>query len=59
MDPADAAYAMREMIKPKFAMPMHYGASPLAKGTAEEFRRAMEGASTRVFYPKPGDKVEF
>ena len=59
MDPTDAAYAMREMIKPKFAVPMHYGANPLAKGTAEEFRKAMDGASTRVFYMKPGEKIEF
>jgi L-ascorbate metabolism protein UlaG (beta-lactamase superfamily) len=59
MDPADAAYALRELIKPKMAMPIHYGANPLAKGTADEFRKAMEGASTRIFIPKPGEKLEF
>ena len=59
MDPVDAAFAMRELMKPKFAIPIHYGANPLAKGTAEEFRKAMDGASTRVFYLKPGEKAEF
>ena len=59
MDPADAAFATREWIKPKNAIPMHYGANPLAKGTAEEFQRAMAGASTRVVVLKPGEKVEF
>jgi L-ascorbate metabolism protein UlaG (beta-lactamase superfamily) len=59
MDPADAAFALRELIKPKMAMPIHYGANPLAKGTADEFRKAMEGASTRIFVPKPGEKLEF
>ncbi len=59
MDPADAAYALRELIKPKIAMPMHYGANPLAKGTAAEFLKAMEGSSIRVIVPKPGEAVQF
>ena len=33
MDPEDAAFALRELIRPKFAIPMHYGANPLGKGT--------------------------
>jgi L-ascorbate metabolism protein UlaG (beta-lactamase superfamily) len=33
MDPADAALATREFLKPKFAIPMHYGANPLGRGT--------------------------
>jgi L-ascorbate metabolism protein UlaG (beta-lactamase superfamily) len=31
MDPVDAAYAT--MLKPKYGIPMHYGANPLGKGT--------------------------
>ena len=46
-------------MKPTFAIPIHYGANPLAKGTAEDFRKAMDGASTRVFYLKPGEKAKF
>jgi L-ascorbate metabolism protein UlaG (beta-lactamase superfamily) len=32
MDAVDAAYALRELIRPKFAIPMHYGANPLGEG---------------------------
>ena len=32
-------------MKPTFAIPIHDGANPLAKGTAEDFRKAMDGAS--------------
>lgn len=59
MDPKDAAYALREFIKPKFAIPMHYGANPLAKGTPQEFVQAMGSAPTKVFALKPGEKAEF
>ena len=30
MNPADAAMAVRDMIKPKFALPIHYGTTPRA-----------------------------
>ena len=59
MDPADAAFALREWIRPKAAIPMHYGANPLAKGTAEQLVQAMAGSSTRTIVLKPGDKAEF
>lgn len=59
MDPADAAYATREWIKPKTVIPMHYGNNPLAKGTAPEFQQAMSGAAARVLVLKPGEKFDF
>jgi L-ascorbate metabolism protein UlaG (beta-lactamase superfamily) len=59
MDPHDAAFATRTMIKPKFAIPIHYGANPLGKGTPAEYRQALGNAPVRVFALKPGDKVEF
>jgi L-ascorbate metabolism protein UlaG (beta-lactamase superfamily) len=59
MDPADAAYATRELIKPKFAIPMHYGVNPLAKGTPEQFMKELGSTATRVVPMKPGEKVEF
>ena len=59
MDPKDAAHAVREMIRPKVAIPMHYGANPLARGTAAEFVQAMEGSTVRVVVLKPGEKAEF
>ena len=59
MDPADAAYALRELIKPKFAIPMHYGANPLGKGTPQELQQALGAAPVKVLALKPGEKAEF
>ncbi len=59
MDPADAAYALRELIRPKFAIPIHYGANPLGKGTPEQFIQALGSAGTKVVVLKPGEKAEF
>ncbi len=59
MDPVDAAYATREMLKPKYAIPMHYGANPLGKGTPQEFIDALGTTPVKVFPMKPGDTLEF
>jgi len=59
MDPADAAYALRELIRPKFAIPMHFGANPLGKGTPEELRQALGNAPVRLLVLKPGESVQF
>lgn len=60
MDAADAAYAVRELVKPRAVMPMHYGANPLAKSTADDFVRALGATpATKVIVLKPGDKAEF
>ncbi|PYN29927.1 MAG: metal-dependent hydrolase, partial [Candidatus Rokuibacteriota bacterium] len=36
MDPRDAAYATKEMLRPKFAIPIHYGTFPVLRGTPQE-----------------------
>jgi L-ascorbate metabolism protein UlaG (beta-lactamase superfamily) len=59
MSPADAAYATREMLKPKFAIPVHYGTIPQLKGTTAEYISALGQTSTKVFPINPGDKLEF
>lgn len=59
MDPVDAALATRDFLKPKVAIPMHYGANPLGKGTPEEFIKALGSTSTRVIPLQPGEKAEF
>jgi L-ascorbate metabolism protein UlaG (beta-lactamase superfamily) len=59
MDPADAAFAVRELIKPEAVMPMHYGANPLAKGTAKEFVDAMGTGPVKIIVPEPGVPVIF
>jgi L-ascorbate metabolism protein UlaG (beta-lactamase superfamily) len=59
LDPADAAFAIREYLKPRFVIPMHYGTTPLLKGTPEEFTAALGASSTKTMVLKPGDEVEF
>ena len=59
MDPADAAYALRELIKPKTVIPMHYAANPLGKGTPQELMQALGNAPVKVLALKPGEKAEF
>lgn len=59
MDPKDAAYAIRDLIKPKYAVPMHYGTNPLMKGTPEQFILALGRTSTQVLAISPGETLEF
>ena len=59
MNPADAAMATRDMIKPKMAIPMHYGTTPALSGTPEEYVKALGDAPVRVLAMKPGDVLEF
>lgn len=55
MDPADAAYALRELIKPKYVIPIHYrnAAAP------QELIKALGSTPIKVFPLTPGDTVEF
>lgn len=59
MNPQDAAVAARDYLKPKYAVPMHYGTFPPLKGTPEEFEKALAGAPVKVLSMKPGDKQSF
>ena len=59
MDPADAAWAVKEMLKPRFVIPMHYGSNPLAKGTAAQFVEAMGATPIKVIVAKPGEALKF
>jgi L-ascorbate metabolism protein UlaG (beta-lactamase superfamily) len=59
MDPKDAAFATNHMLKPKFAIPFHYGTFPVLKGTPEEYKAALGSTSTEVFAMNPGDKRSF
>jgi len=59
MDPADAAWAVKELLKPKAVIPMHYGSNPLAKGTAKEFSDAMAGSAVKVIVVTPGQSIGF
>ena len=59
MDPRDAAYATKEMLKPKFSIPFHYGTFPVLKGTPQEYQQALGQTTVQVFPISPGDKLTF
>jgi L-ascorbate metabolism protein UlaG (beta-lactamase superfamily) len=59
MNPADAAMATRELIKPKMAWPIHYATTPQLTGTPEEYIKAMGNSPVKVLAAKPGDSFEF
>jgi L-ascorbate metabolism protein UlaG (beta-lactamase superfamily) len=59
MDPADAAWAVKDMLKPNAVIPMHYGSNPLAKGTAAQFSAAMGSSPIKVFVATPGQALNF
>jgi len=59
MNPKDAAYATNQYLKPKFAIPIHYGTFPQLKGTPQEYQQALGSTSTKVFPINPGDKLTF
>ena len=59
LSPKDAAYVTREWIKPKFALPVHYGTIPQLKGTPEEYIKALGDAPVKVFPIQPGERLIF
>jgi L-ascorbate metabolism protein UlaG (beta-lactamase superfamily) len=60
MDPVEATKAV-ELIKPKYAIPMHYGTFPVLYGKPEDFKKLVEekGLPTKVVILKPGETFEF
>lgn len=59
MSPQDAAVATREFLKPKHAIPIHYGTFPVLRGTPEEYVKALGQTPTKVHAISPGEKVTF
>ncbi len=59
MSPKDAAYATNTWLKPRHAIPMHYGTNPSLKGTPEEYVRALGKTRTKVYALKPGEEIRF
>ena len=59
MDPRDAAYATKEMLRPKYAIPFHYGTFPVLRGTPQEYQTALGQTTVQVFPITPGDKLTF
>jgi L-ascorbate metabolism protein UlaG (beta-lactamase superfamily) len=59
MDPRDAAYATKELLKPKYVIPIHYGTFPVLRGTPQEYQQFLGQTTTQVFPISPGDKLTF
>ena len=60
MDPEGAAYALTRLLKPRYAIPMHYGTTPLLAGTPDELIRAMgPNPATRLVVMHPGESHRF
>ena len=59
MDPEGAAYAVRELIKPKQVIPIHYGTFPIINRTPAEFKEAMGDSPIEVIDVNPGQALKF
>ncbi|HZY18517.1 MAG TPA: metal-dependent hydrolase [Ramlibacter sp.] len=59
MNPQDAALAVREMIRPRYAIPIHYGTLPVLRGTPAEFSQALGTGGPRMLALEPGQKLDF
>lgn len=61
MDPQQAAMAVRDLIRPQFAIPIHFGTIPQLKGTPAEFAAALGAgpATPRMLLLEPGQKFDF
>ena len=59
MDPDHAAYALRELIRPKQAIPTHYGTYPVINRTPAELKTALGDAPIKVLDVRPGEAVKF
>ena len=59
MDPEHAAYALRELIRPKQVIPIHYGTFPVINRTVAELKAALGTSPIKVLDVKPGEAVKF
>ena len=53
-----AALAMTRFVKPKVAIPCHYGSFPIIAQNADEFVAALKGSDVRALVPGKGEAVE-
>ena len=59
MDPVHAAYALRELIRPKQVIGIHYGTYPVINRTPAELKAALGDAPIEVLDLKPGQPLKF
>jgi L-ascorbate metabolism protein UlaG (beta-lactamase superfamily) len=58
MDPKEAAEATK-LVRPKYAIPIHYGTIPQLKGTPEEYKAALGNTKTKIVVMTPGETARF
>lgn len=59
LNPKDAAYATNYLLKPKYAIPMHYGTNPRLTGTPEAFIQALGNSQTKILNMKIWETATF
>jgi L-ascorbate metabolism protein UlaG (beta-lactamase superfamily) len=59
MGPRRAAYAVRELLKPKKVIPIHYGTYPVINRTPAEFEAALGDTPVELLVPEPGQALMF
>ena len=59
MDPAHAAYAIRELLHTPRVVPIHFGTFPPLKGTPEALKQALGSSKTDVIVMEPGESRKF
>jgi hypothetical protein len=59
MDPQGAAYAINELLKPKWVIPMHFQTNPYNTGSPEDFAKALGNSATDLMVMKPGEVRKF
>ncbi len=59
MGPEAAALALRDYIRPKQVIPMHYGTFPAINRTPAELKAALGNAPVRMIEAKPGEPLRF
>lgn len=59
LNPVDAAYSVKNYLKPKYVLPIHYGTFPVLRGTPAEFSAALGEDARKMLVVNPGEKVEF
>ncbi len=52
-----AALAMTRFVRPKVAIPCHYGSFPMIAGDAEAFVAALKGSAVKVVLPAKGEAM--
>jgi L-ascorbate metabolism protein UlaG (beta-lactamase superfamily) len=59
MDAANAALALTRYVKPRFAIPCHFGSFPVLAQDAQAFIAALEGSGIQAVAPHAGLPVRF